>query len=170
MPLSIFFTFFSSAKTSVLRVATDESRMSPESHRSRAKDQKRLLQDEQDWSPQGGPCDRMVVEVLNPWKQALESRHAVQQSEPASLAAGFPYFCPYGLCGCASHGFTWTSASSLLGFSLCIHFFLSWYGGFQDSAKAKSACKALVLEGLYALNRTHSQVSGIVRLRVSLLD
>uniref|UniRef100_A0A8C2NE51 Uncharacterized protein n=1 Tax=Capra hircus TaxID=9925 RepID=A0A8C2NE51_CAPHI len=43
--------------------------------------------------------------VPDPLRRVLDSRHAVQQSVPASLASGFPCFC---LCGC--HGCT-----SLLG-------------------------------------------------------
>lgn len=41
----------------------------------------------------GGHCDQMVTDVLDPLNQALESRRAVQQLVPASLASGFSYSC-----------------------------------------------------------------------------
>uniref|UniRef100_A0A8C0K9K8 Uncharacterized protein n=1 Tax=Canis lupus dingo TaxID=286419 RepID=A0A8C0K9K8_CANLU len=59
------------------------------------------------WSLRGGRCNQMVMDVLDPLNQALESRHAVQQLVPASLASGFPYFC--------SRGSMHAHASGLLG-------------------------------------------------------
>ena len=45
---------------------------------------------------------QMAIDVLDPLRQVLDSRHAVQQLLPASLASGFPCFCSCGFHGCTS--------------------------------------------------------------------
>ena len=49
-----------------------------------------------------GEATRMAIDVLDPLRQVLDSRHAVQQFVPASLASGFPCFCSCGFRGCKS--------------------------------------------------------------------
>ena len=45
---------------------------------------------------------RMATGVPDPSRQVLDSRQAVQQFVPASLASGFPCFCFCGFRGCTS--------------------------------------------------------------------
>ena len=49
-----------------------------------------------------GEATRMAIDVLDPLRQVLDSRHAVQQFVPASLASGCPCFCSCGFHGCTS--------------------------------------------------------------------
>ena len=44
----------------------------------------------------GGHCDQMAMDGLEPLHQVLESRHAVQQLVPVSLASGFLISAPMG--------------------------------------------------------------------------
>ena len=72
----------------MLHSTINENRICPESHSSRAKDQKRLFLYEQDGSLKGGHCNQMAMDVLDPLNQTLESRLAVQLFLPMSLASG----------------------------------------------------------------------------------
>uniref|UniRef100_A0A8C6BU05 Uncharacterized protein n=1 Tax=Monodon monoceros TaxID=40151 RepID=A0A8C6BU05_MONMO len=45
---------------------------------------------------------KMAIDVPDPLRQVLDSRQAVQQFVPASLASGFPCFCSCGFHGCTS--------------------------------------------------------------------
>ena len=83
---------------------------------------------------------RMAIDAPDPLRQVLDSRHAVQQFVPASLASGFPCSCLCGLRGLHAY---WISASSFFCISACAFVSsstsLSRQGGFsEDDAQAKS--------------------------------
>uniref|UniRef100_A0A8C6BFL5 Uncharacterized protein n=1 Tax=Monodon monoceros TaxID=40151 RepID=A0A8C6BFL5_MONMO len=49
-----------------------------------------------------GEMTRLAIDVLDPLRQVVDGRHAVQQFVPASLASGCPCFCSCGFHGCTS--------------------------------------------------------------------
>lgn len=92
----------------VVHAATTQNRTGPESHRSKAKDQR----DHFDMSKVGLSKVVEAMDVLDPLRQVLDSRHAVQHLVPASPASGFPCFRSCGFQQYISRQFPGTSASS----------------------------------------------------------
>lgn len=99
-----------------------ENRTSPERHRSRIKDQRGLIWYEQEGPLKCGGGNQMATDALDPLRQVLDVRHAIQQFAPVSLASGFPCFCSCGFHAALASGLSGplTHLSSFVP----IHFFL----------------------------------------------
>ena len=109
----------------MLHSATNENRIISESLGSTAKDQKELFwYNKQGGSLKGGPCDQMVMDILDPLNQVLESWYAVQQFVTASPPLSFLISAPVASMGSQARGFFGPLPHLLLHFSLNICFFL----------------------------------------------
>ena len=82
-----------------------------------------------------------AMDILDPLRQVLDSRHAVQQSVPAFLASGFLCSAPVASKGAQTGSFQGLWPRFFWHFSACICFSLYLtlrHRGFSDGAKAES--------------------------------